>query len=253
MREWLEIVIHGPDKSSEKGSLAEGKATGVVLDNPGTLDFQQIAVLHVAGITEGFLSTLGIQFLSALYRGIQSAPNSGVIVAREGATVLGFVAYTRDTGAMYRWILTHRSVPLLWALLPSLLRFSIYHRCAETLLYPFRRRSNEASGEPCSGPEPELLSIAVSERARGRGVGRLLVFALEEQFRSMGIKSYQVVTSAEDPRSNAFYRACGFSESRRFFNHGKLMQEYHRTLNADCPPSTTGQDQHGQTDPRCRT
>ena len=52
--------------------------------------------------------------------------------------MLGFVAFTRDLSACYRWVLVHRFFGLVWGVLPSLWRVSVYRRIVESLLYPLQ-------------------------------------------------------------------------------------------------------------------
>lgn len=51
----------------------------------------------------------------------------------------------------------------------------------------------------------EIRSLAVSDRARGRGVGKLLVNACVERARENNILEVMAITS-----SDAFFQACGF-------------------------------------------
>ena len=75
------------------------------------------------------------------------------------------------------------------------------------------------------------MANPVGEAARGLGVGRGLVHALERFFTESGAAlEYEVVTDAEDPRSNAFYEGIGFSHRRRFVHHGHPMNAYHKRL-----------------------
>ena len=82
----------------------------------------------------------------------------------------------------------------------------------------------------------ELLSMAVSDRARGRGLGKKLVARLEEWFRRKGLRGeYKVVTCARDAQSNGFYKSAGFIFHHSFLLHGNEMNEYRKTL--PLPPS----------------
>lgn len=193
-------------------------------------DFVAVARLHAEGITEGFLSTLGLRFLSTLYAGIRQAPGGNVLVVKQEGSVLGFVAYTSDVASCYRWVLTRRFLPLAFALLPNLLNPSIHRKCVETLTYPFRHKSGSEEAQRGAVCEAEMLAIAVSGEARGRGVGKRLVAVMEEDFLRMGIAQYRVMTHALDPRSNGFYRGCGFRLRRTLTNHGKPMNEYVREI-----------------------
>jgi ribosomal protein S18 acetylase RimI-like enzyme len=195
------------------------------IDRPSAGEFRTVARLHAESITEGFLSTLGLPFLSALYRGINAAPNSGVLVARCAGQVLGFA----DLGACYRWVLTRRFLPLACSLLPRLLCLSVHRKIIETLLYP-ARSEREALNAACHRPPAELLAISVSDQARGRGIGRKLLAEVDRCFKTLRVSNYCVVTHATDQRSNGFYEGCGFRQVRSFTNHGKPMHEYIRVL-----------------------
>ncbi len=199
------------------------------IDRPRAGDFRCIARLHSESITEGFLSTLGVPFLASLYEGIGAAPVSGLVVARSGSDVLGFAAYTANLPKCYRWVLAHRFVPIAVALLPRFVKVSEYRKMFETLVYPLRL-GREKGRNGSLRPRAELLSLAVSDQARGCGIGKRLIIEVDSRFKALGIAEYHVVTYALDERSNGFYVRCGFRLVRSFTNHGKLMNEYLRNL-----------------------
>jgi GNAT superfamily N-acetyltransferase len=182
-------------------------------------DWLQVGLLHRRSIRTGFLSTLGEGFLSRLYGAIASHPGSCVIVERGGdGAVLGFVSGALSVRACYAWVLRRHFLSLGFRLVPRL--FSL-KRMIETLRY--------GKG---AGPElPELLSMAVSEQARGKGIGKRLVLLLEQWFIQKGVTGeYRVVTYALDPQSNAFYRNAGFSFHHEFLLHGNRMNEYRKRI-----------------------
>ena len=73
--------------------------------------------------------------------------------------------------------------------------------------------------------------MAVSDRARGKGLGKKLVGRLEEWFGQKGFMGeYKVVTYAQDARSNGFYRSAGFVFHHTFLLHGNEMNEYRKNL-----------------------
>ena len=100
-------------------------------------------------------------------------------------------------------------------------------------MYPFKKKvSKVESDEVNNGCDlrPELLSMAVSEEARGQGIGKMLVKAVDDKMGEMGVEGYYVVTHGVDERSNGFYQKCGFEKVREFENHGKPMNEYYKKL-----------------------
>ena len=197
---------------------------------PATVeDFQRVAELHAANISQGFLSVLGVPFLKCLYQAISSAPRSAVLVAKDDKGVHGFAAATGDLSGCYRWVLGHAAFPLAICVLPRLTDIRIWQKMAETLLYPFRaaRRSRD---EAVRGHRAELLAIVVGEESQGRGLGKYMMGVVDGWFAGQQTSQYSVVTYALDSRSNRFYQLCGFKLARTFINHGKPMHEYHRTL-----------------------
>ena len=197
-------------------------------------DFREAAELHQNGITEGFLSTLGIPFLAALYQGIGATEGSGVLVASAEGEILGFLAYTSNVKTCYKRLLRSRWPVLAWKMLPNIIRPSIYRKVVETLMYPFAagKSGQEAPAESTGNGDarPELLAMAVSESARGQGVGKRLVAAMDDAMHAMHIVGYYVVTHGVDERSNRFYASCGFEKVGEFENHGRPMNEYYRRL-----------------------
>ncbi|MFH0922129.1 MAG: GNAT family N-acetyltransferase [Fibrobacterota bacterium] len=185
-------------------------------------DFSEIARLHAESIPMGFLSMLGKTFLSRLYKGIARHPESCVIVARdEHGRVAGFVSGTLSVRRCYRGVLRKRFLSLCLLIVFKMFSPANLKRAWETLRYPAKQEAGERL-------EAELLSIAVSDSVRGKGVGKKLVAELETWFAAMGCYAgpYKVVTSAEDARSNGFYKSVGFEFQREFMHHGKRMNEY---------------------------
>lgn len=179
------------------------------------------AILHRAGIPTGFLSSLGEGFLRQIYAAMPAAPAGfGYVWEEIDGRVLGFVACAESTGQLYKQALLRRGVPMAAALLPRCLRPSILRRLWETLRYP------SEVGE--SLPAAELLSIAVSEEARGQGVGTALVAAAFDEFRRRNIARVKVAVGADNEAANRFYRRCGFRLVRSRMHHGRPMNLYVR-------------------------
>jgi len=191
-----------------------------------------VARLHRQAIPQGFLSRLGDTFLANLYLGIAAAPDAVVWVAvDQDDQVLGFVSGTTDTRRCYRQVLLRRGWLLGLLAIPSLVRPANIRHILETLRYPGSQEPNRSETDTPPSQAAELLSIAVDTVARGLGLGRKLVEVLEQSLRERHYRgAYRVVTSAADPRSNAFYLGVGFRHQREFQHHDHAMNEYTKDL-----------------------
>jgi ribosomal protein S18 acetylase RimI-like enzyme len=189
-------------------------------------DAKAVARLHQDGITTGFLTQLGISFLSKLYIAIAHDKQSivYVMVDESSEEVRGFIAATCNTSIMYKRILLKHAVVFSALLIPIIFKPGFIRKAIETLWYAKRPTQGEKVGEMITSAE--LLAIAVSPEIRGKGVGRSLVSSLEDYFRDRELKHYKVVTASKDNGSNAFYQKIGFYLMRQFTHHGNCMNEY---------------------------
>jgi GNAT superfamily N-acetyltransferase len=64
--------------------------------------------------------------------------------------------------------------------------------------------------------DAELKRMYVVPAARGRGVGRALVAALESEARRLGARRLVLEAGARQPEALGLYRGCGFVEIPRF-------------------------------------
>ncbi len=107
---------------------------------------------------------------------------------------------------------------MVFPLLKHLISLGVIKRIMQTLRYP-----SEVGQEL---PRAEVLSIAVSERARGRGVGKQLMAAAKEEFMRRGIRSVKVAVGADNIAACRFYENCGFVLVQTREHHGLPMNIY---------------------------
>lgn len=194
---------------------------------------REIALLHRAGIPNGFLSSFSIAFLQRLYKAISMDPYSFLTIATdvENRICLGFIAGTIDITSMYYRVIIRQGFLLALLLVPDIFKVSFVIKCIETLIYPFfinmkwsRKRSD--GRQPAMAKQAELLAMVVKQDARRCGVGKALVKALELYFKRQNISSYKVVTSSKDEVSNIFYSTLGFQKVGLLAFHGNSLNSY---------------------------
>jgi ribosomal protein S18 acetylase RimI-like enzyme len=178
-------------------------------------DLGTVAHLHRTRISEGFLSYLGEPFLRRLYRRVLRSTGGFVLVADTDDTrVAGFAAGAADLGRLYRSFVLRDGVVAGSRAAPRILRS--LPRVLETLRYP-------SGGDGL--PTAEILAVAVSTAAAGRGVGLALVRAALERFAQDGVDSAKVVTGSDNAAALALYRRAGFEDRARIAVHEGTASE----------------------------
>lgn len=165
-------------------------------------DAAAVADLHARGITGGFLPRLGPRFLKVLYRALIAWPGAEVRVAEDGESVVAFAAGVTDTGVFYDHFVKRHGVAAVLAALPRLLRPSNARRAWETFRY----------GGRDDGPRAELLSMAVTPRARGNGLSVRLGEEVLDGLSGQGADRVRVVVGADNDAALAAYPRLGFAD-----------------------------------------
>ncbi len=177
----------------------------------------EVAQLHIEGIKEGFMHSLGRKFVRLLYQAvIESDKAFGFVAVRDGK-VLGFISCAENTGAVSKVVLRRNLFKLLWAYLPKMLRLKNIKNSIETLLYSVRRGNDL--------PSAELLAIVVAQEARGLGLGKKLVETSCNEFRRRGIGVFKTMVD-ELFLSNDFYKHIGFKPVGKYCHHGDMHNTY---------------------------
>jgi ribosomal protein S18 acetylase RimI-like enzyme len=67
---------------------------------------------------------------------------------------------------------------------------------------------------------PEIVYMGVSERARGRRLGRILIYEGQKLLDDAGIRGYQLTVRADNKHALVIHQDCGFVTVRRFLKSG---------------------------------
>jgi ribosomal protein S18 acetylase RimI-like enzyme len=180
---------------------------------------RDLAELHVQGIQTGFVSSLGHDFVVALYRAISQRKSSFGLVAEQDQTVLGFAAFTKNVNRLYEAVIFRRGIWFAFLLAGKLLSPARMKKAFETLLYPARIRKMNL-------PSAELLSIVVRPEERRKGLARQLIEKGLQECQRRGIDRVKVLVGADNVAANTLYRKCGFEPAGQIKNHGVLSNIY---------------------------
>jgi ribosomal protein S18 acetylase RimI-like enzyme len=197
--------------------------------------FRQLANLHIASIHGGILEALGPRFVGSLYYQLSRRGDVLMYVAFRESRPIGFVAGSGNLGRSVRKIGIAGFGALAAAACMNAWRPSLLRKIVRTGGYFIRRTNGREAGpraEAASNPaRAELLAIAVAKEARGQGVGKSLVTALECEFQNCtNADEYFVSTNREEIESNAFYRASGFTLVGERRHHDLMLNIYKKEL-----------------------
>jgi ribosomal protein S18 acetylase RimI-like enzyme len=162
----------------------------------------QVANLHLHGINEGFLSTLGVDVLSIIYESIDADPYSVLIIEMRGNDVVGFVAAGKGMNYVYKQLIL-RLPRLFFALLPSLMNPAKLLRIIELLSHGSNVRIDKNTNTS------ELYSIAVVQHERRSGVALRLYAKLIEYFRQQDEESFYIIVGDNLQAAHRFYLRMG--------------------------------------------
>ena len=187
--------------------------------------YRRVAQLHIANINQGFLSTLGVDFVALMYRAIDECDDAVLLVEHANGQAVGFVAGGVGIGSIYRRMLRYWP-QLFCALLPSVLSYRRVRRILEILRYSL-------SGADETLPAAELLSIAVDPTFRGQGHAQNLYRELCTHFRQRGVPAFRIVVGAALAPAHQFYQRMGASAVEQIAVHqGESSTVYVQTLSA---------------------
>lgn len=178
-----------------------------------------VAELHISGIKTGFISSLGIDFVTALYEAIAASRFSFGLVAESKGKVIGFVVFTTDINKLYRSAILRGGLRFIFLLAGRMLSVRRIRNAFETFFYPGRISK-------LGVPRAELLSIVVAPEERGKGLSRTLTCEGLAECQRRGIDRVKVLVGADNEPANKLYLKCGFEHVAQINNHGVISNIY---------------------------
>lgn len=148
------------------------------------------------------MSSLGLSFLALLYECIDLDKNSILIIEKKNDNVLGFVAGGKSMKTIYYQMLWQ--LPrLCLSLIPSILNPFKLFKIFELVCFGKSKQLGTAI------PQAELLSIAVIDVERGKGLAQKLYNSLALHFTMQGESEFSIVVGDSLKRAHCFYTKMG--------------------------------------------
>lgn len=183
-------------------------------------DCLAITKIHTSSLAGDFLPSLGFNFLKTFYDGVIGKCGVYGFGVFEDGKIHGFVIGTTDSSKFFSRAIKAHFLKLSLLLTVRLIKNpTLVKNVLETLRY----------SKKAVGPKAELVVIAVDEDYQGKGVGKLLIEALESAFRKEEIKRYKLTVHA-DKKAVGFYEHLGYSRRAKFSLYGKIWYIYERKI-----------------------
>lgn len=178
----------------------------------GEKDCGIIARMHKENINLGFLNILGTGFLEILYSSIFNFKSGILLVAKCEENIVGFISGITDIKTFYKFFVKKNFIKLCLIILGKLWNIKVIRGIFEIMFYPQK-------GFKIKLPDAELLSIAVGDKFRSKGVARKLLNELERSFVLLNIRQFKVTVGETLRGANAFYLKSGFTMASKIEVH----------------------------------
>jgi len=179
---------------------------------------RQIADLHKRVIREGFLTHLGIPFLTQMYRAFAVDPGVCLIVAQHGDRIAGFTCTAIDLPQTYRRFMLKRGVAAAAAAARTLLKPASLRRVIETLRAA--RVGDNTKVAEAQDRQPVLMNLCVDPAEQRKGLGRMMMKETALWLAENAKEVLVAVTGESQRPAVEFYRHLGAIEQGTSNVHG---------------------------------
>lgn len=175
-----------------------------------------VVAIHLDAFKGFFLSELGKNFLFTYYDSVRKSDRGVLLGCFEDDILLGFCASTKLSAGFNSYLVKK-----------NLFRFAktgllLLFRKPQALVHLLKNFTKSTSSLNDEGKYAELLSIAVSTSAQGKGVGKLLLSQLEIVLKEMDIKQMSLTTDYDDnDKTLKFYKSLNYEVLYDFIAYPK--------------------------------
>ena len=180
---------------------------------------REAAELHISGIHKGFISSLGIDFVAALYEAIAESKFGFGFVTQKDGKIMGFAAFTTNLNALYKSVILKNGLRLAFKLAGKMFSFGRIKKVFETMFYPSRIKKMNL-------PSAEFLSMVVVEEARGKGLATAMMWKGFAECARRGEKKVKILARADLKAINKMYEKYGFELVGQIESHGVVSNVY---------------------------
>jgi len=180
-------------------------------------DADDVAKIYIEAIDTGFISNLGLKFVSRLHKEIAKSDTGFGYVWVENGKVMGFITGCTDILKLYKSIIK-KWIYFLFPLLKHITEFLTIKKMLQTMFYPAKVKDTYGKAE--------ILAVGLKEEYEGKGIGLELMGRILEEFKKRGIKRVKVLAYDKNVVANNYYVKAGFEPAGKIKHHENFLNVY---------------------------
>ena len=170
-------------------------------------DINQVVNVHKASFQGFFLTELGDHFLKVYYDCVRKDSKGILLGFYEDGQLYGFAAATTLAKGFNKHLIKNNLVQF------SLIGARLLVTKIPALVRLFKNFSKTDSTSNDEGEYAELLSIGVSDKMQGKGIGKKLLIELEKVMIAKGCQKLSLTTDYDNnEKAIGFYNSLGYSK-----------------------------------------
>ena len=168
-------------------------------------DINEVVKVHKASFRDFFLTELGDHFLQVYYNCVRKDKRGLLIGFYEGEELYGFAAATTSSKSFNRNLILENFFQF------SFIGIGLLFTKTTALIRLFKNFSKTNASVNDKGEYAELLSIGVSDKKQGKGIGKKLLLELEGILKAKGCAELSLTTDFYDnEKAIGFYNSLGY-------------------------------------------
>ena len=181
-------------------------------------DSKNIALIHYNNFKNAFLCDLGLNFLKLLYKWLITSDNGFGFIIKDNGCICGFITGVYDSSSIISLFIKKNFLKVFPILITACLKKpKNITKIFETIFYIKKSDINIKA---------ELLSIAIENNKRGKGISKILFSHFAEYLKKQGINSFKITVDKENIVANNFYIKCGCELIKTYKIYGKFSNVY---------------------------
>lgn len=168
-------------------------------------DISQVVEVHNSSFKDFFLTELGDHFLNVYYNCVRKDKQGILLGFYEEEKLYGFAAATMRSKSFNTKLILENIVQF------SLIGIRLLFTKFSALVRLYKNFSKTNASLHDKGEYAELLSIGVSDKKQGHGIGKKLLLELEETLKAKGCAELSLTTDFYDnEKAIGFYNSLGY-------------------------------------------